>query len=214
MGIRKKSRGNAARIITSHIINNLRAYLSVIVVFLIGIVLGVVVINNSSAEQITQINDYINNFISDLKEYGDIDKTTLLAETFFNNLYLILALWFVGSTVIGIPIVYGMIAYKGFCLSYTISSSIITLGTWNGTVFSLASMFLQNIIYIPCMMALAVSGIKLYKSILKDKRRENIKFEIIRHIMFSALIGAIMLLGTLVETYISTNLIMSFVNIL
>ncbi len=214
MGIRKKSRGNAARIITSHIINNLRAYLSVIVVFLIGIVLGVVVINNSSAEQITQINDYINNFISDLKEYGDIDKTTLLAETFFNNLYLILALWFVGSTVIGIPIVYGMIAYKGFCLSYTISSSIITLGTWNGTVFSLASMFLQNIIYIPCMMALAVSGIKLYKSILKDKRRENIKFEIIRHIMFSALIGSIMLLGTLVETYISTNLIISFINIL
>lgn len=214
MGIRKKSRGNAARIITSHIINNLRAYLSVIVVFLIGIVLGVVVINNSSAEQITQINDYINNFISDLKEYGDIDKTTLLAETFFNNLYLILALWFVGSTVIGIPIVYGMIAYKGFCLSYTISSSIITLGTWNGTVFSLASMLLQNIIYIPCMMALAVSGIKLYKSILKDKRRENIKFEIIRHIMFSALIGSIMLLGTLVETYISTNLIISFINIL
>lgn len=214
MGIRKKSRGNAARIITSHIINNLRAYLSVIVVFLIGIVLGVVVINNSSAEQITQINDYINNFISDLKEYGDIDKTTLLAETFFNNLYLILVLWFVGSTVIGIPIVYGMIAYKGFCLSYTISSSIITLGTWNGTVFSLASMFLQNIIYIPCMMALAVSGIKLYKSILKDKRRENIKFEIIRHIMFSALIGSIMLLGTLVETYISTNLIISFINIL
>lgn len=214
MGIRKKSRGNAARIITSHIINNLRAYLSVIVVFLIGMVLGVVVINNSSAEQITQIDDYINNFISDLKEYGDIDKTTLLAETFFNNLYLILALWFVGSTVIGIPIVYGMIAYKGFCLSYTISSSIITLGTWNGTVFSLASMFLQNIIYIPCMMALAVSGIKLYKSILKDKRRENIKFEIIRHIMFSALIGSIMLLGTLVETYISTNLIISFINIL
>ena len=214
MGIRKKSRGNAARIITSHIINNLRAYLSVIVVFLIGIVLGVVVINNSSAEQITQINDYINNFISDLKEYGDIDKTTLLAETFFNNLYLILVLWFVGSTVIGIPIVYGMIAYEGFCLSYTISSSIITLGTWNGTVFSLASMFLQNIIYIPCMMALAVSGIKLYKSILKDKRRENIKFEIIRHIMFSALIGSIMLLGTLVETYISTNLIISFINIL
>lgn len=214
MRTRKRNRGNFSRVITSHIINNLRAYLSVLLVFLIGIVLGVIVINNSGTEQISQINEYINNFISDLKEYGEIDKSTLLAETFFNNLYLILALWFVGSTVIGIPIVYGMIAYKGFCLSYTISSSIITLGVWNGTVFSLASMLLQNIIYIPCMLALAVSGIRLYKSILKDKRRENIKFEILRHIMFSALIGAIMLLGTLVETYISTNLIMSFVKII
>lgn len=214
MRTRKRNRGNFSRVITSHIINNLRAYLSVLLVFLIGIVLGVIVINNSGTEQISQINEYINNFISDLKEYGEIDKSTLLAETFFNNLYLILALWFVGSTVIGIPIVYGMVAYKGFCLSYTISSSIITLGVWNGTVFSLASMLLQNIIYIPCMLALAVSGIRLYKSILKDKRRENIKFEILRHIMFSALIGAIMLLGTLVETYISTNLIMSFVKII
>lgn len=214
MRTRKRNRGNFSRVITSHIINNLRAYLSVLLVFLIGIVLGVIVINNSGTEQISQINEYINNFISDLKEYGEIDKSTLLAETFFNNLYLILALWFVGSTVIGIPIVYGMVAYKGFCLSYTISSSIITLGVWNGAVFSLASMLLQNIIYIPCMLALAVSGIRLYKSILKDKRRENIKFEILRHIMFSALIGAIMLLGTLVETYISTNLIMSFVKII
>lgn len=214
MGIHKRKHGNVTSLIFSHIMNNLKAYLSVILVFFIGIVLGVIVINNSNSEQILQINDYINNFISDLREYGSIDKSTLLAETFFNNLYLILALWFVGSTVIGIPIVYGIIAYKGFCLSYTISSSIITLGTWNGTIFSLASMLLQNIIYIPCMLALAVSGIRLYKSIIKDKRRENIKFEIIRHIMFSALIGAIMLLGTLVETYISTNLIMSFVKIL
>ena len=73
-------------------------------------------------------------------------------------------------------------------------------------------MLLQNLIYIPCLFALAVSGIRLYKSIMKDKRQENIKIEIVRHIMFSLLVGGIMLLGTVVETYISTNLIVWFVN--
>lgn len=208
---RKKNR-KIRNLILTHISNNLREYVSVVLVFFIGIIVGVITINNSSVEQITQINDYINNFISDLREYGNIDKPALLAETFFNNLYLILALWFVGSTVIGIPIVYGIIAYKGFCLSYTIASSVATLGIFNGAMFSIASMLLQNVIYIPCMLALAVSGIKLYKSIMKDKRRENIKLEIIRHIIFSAIIGAIMLVGTLVETYVSTGLIMLFVN--
>lgn len=208
----RRKRNNVKNVIYNHIINNLKEYVSVILIFLIGIIIGVIVINNSNEEQILQIKDYINNFISDLKEFGTIDKSSLLIETFFNNLYILLALWFVGSTVIGMPIVYGIIAYKGFCLSYTISSSIVTLGTWNGTLFSLSSMLLQNIIYIPCMFALAVSGIRLYKSIMKDKRRENVKIEIVRHIMFSLLIGGVMLLGTFVETYVSTNLINVFVN--
>lgn len=207
-----KKRSNIKNILYKHIINNLKEYISIILVFLIGIIIGVIVINNSTESQLLQIKDYINNFISDLKEFGNIDKASLITETLLNNLYLILALWFVGSTVIGMPIVYGIIGYKGFCLSYTISSSIITLGTVNGTLFSISSMLFQNLIYIPCMFALAVSGIRLYKSIMKDKRRENIKIEILRHIMFSILIGVVMLFGTFIETYVSTNLIIAFAN--
>ncbi len=210
----KRNRKNRkiGHIITSHIINHFKEYISALLTFIIGIVIGVIVINSSNEEQVNQITTYINNFISDLKESGNINTSALLAETFFDNLYLILAMWFVGSTVIGIPIVYAFIAYKGFCLSYTISSSILTLGTLEGAVFSLASMLLQNLIYIPCLLALTVSGVRLYKSIMKDKRRENIKLEIIRHTIFSAFIGIFMIIGGFIETYISTNLISMFVN--
>ena len=209
---RNRKSNKIGHIIISHIINHFKEYISALLTFIIGIIIGVIVINNSNDEQINQITNYINNFISDLKEYGNINTNSLIISTFLNNLYLILAMWFVGSTVIGIPIVYAFIAYKGFCLSYTISSSIITLGTWKGAVFSLASMLPQNLIYIPCLLALAVSGIRLYKSIMKDKRRENIKVEIIRHTIFSGFIGIFMLIGSLAEAYISTNLINIFVN--
>ena len=67
----------------------------------------------------------------------------------------------------------------------------------------------QNIIYIPCILALAVSGIKLYKSIMKDRRIDNIKLEIFRHILFSLFIGILFIIGSLVETYISSNIIMN-----
>lgn len=209
---RKKQKHNIGYIITSHIINHVKEYISAILIFILGVVIGVIVINSSSEDQITQITTYINNFISDLKESGNINTGELLVETIFSNLYLILTMWFVGSTVIGIPIVYTLIAYKGFCLSYTISSSILTLGAVQGTVFSLASMLLQNIIYIPSLLALTVSGIRLYKSIMKDKRRENIKIEIIRHTIFSGFIGIFIIIGGLIETYISTSLITAFVN--
>ena len=203
---------NLKDIIYIHVINNIKEYFSVILVFLISIIIGVIAINSSNEDQVLQINDYINNFINSLKEYGNINKSSLLIETLTNNLYLVLALWFVGSTVIGMPLIYGIVAYKGFCLSYTISSCIITLGTWRGTIFSICATLLQNLIYIPCIFALAVSGIRLYKSIIKDRRRENIKLEIIRHILFSLLIGIILAVGTIVETYVSTNLIMFFIH--
>lgn len=148
---------NIGHIITSHIINNFKEYISALLTFVIGIVIGVIVVNSSNEEQINQITTYINNFISALKESGNINTGELLVQTLCNNIYLILAMWFVGSTVIGIPIVYAFIAYKGFCLSYTISSSVLTLGTWHGACFSIASMLFQNLIYIPCLLALTVS---------------------------------------------------------
>ena len=76
-----------------------------------------------------EISSYIQEFVNNLKNNVQIDKTELLKDTCISNFVLTLILWFVGSTIIGIPIVYGIIAYKGFCLGYTISSSVATLGT-------------------------------------------------------------------------------------
>ena len=130
------------------------------------------------------------------------------------NLSLALLLWFAGLTVVGIFALYGGICFKGFCLGYTISSIIATLGIKNGTIFIMSSMLLQNIIYIPAIFAIAISGIRLYKSIMKDKRRDNIKLEIFRHTCFSAIVCIMIFIASLVETYISTNILMSTINIL
>ncbi len=59
------------------------------------------------------------------------------------------------------------------------------LGIGKGILFTLLSLVLQNLIFIPATLALAVSGFKLYKSIIRDNRKENIKLEIVRHTIFS-----------------------------
>lgn len=85
---------------------------------------------------------------------------------------------------------------------------IATFGVKSGTVFILSSMLLQNIIFIPILFALAISGIRLYKSIMKDRRRENIKLEILRHTIFSAMLAVILVLAAFIETYVSSNIFM------
>lgn len=127
---------------------------------------------------------------------------------------LALCLWFAGLTVIGIFVVYGAIIVRGFTLGFSISSIIATLGAKTGSIFILSSMLLQNIIFIPTLFALAISGIRLYKSIMKDRARENIKIEILRHTIFSGLLSIVLIVASFVETYVSSKIFMLISNIL
>ena len=97
-------------------------------------------------------------------------------------------------------------------MGHAISSTIITFGLGKGIIFVVCSLLLQNLIFIPALLALAVTGIKVYKSIVKDKRKENIKLEIIRHTLFSIIILFLLLISALIETYISTNLLKLAIN--
>lgn len=194
-------------VIKEHIKKNIKEYLAVCIIFVIGIIIGVMFINNADEEQKNQITQYLGNFTQALNTDYQIDVGGLLKSSIISNLILAVSLWFIGSTVIGIPIVYIIIGIRGFCLGYTISSIMITYTMWKGILFSFCSLLLQNIIFIPCILALAVSGIRLYKSIIKDKRRENVKMQIVRHTIFSSFIAALMMGASFVEVYGSSNIV-------
>ena len=81
------------------------------------------------------------------------------------------------------------------------------MGIGKGLGFVFSILLLQNIIFIPTLVALAVSGFKLYKSIVKDKRKENVKLEILRHTVFSILMLILLLISSLIEIFVSTNIL-------
>lgn len=124
----KKRPSKVKEILMTHLKNNIREYCIVLVLFLIGLIFGIIFVNNASETQIEEITSYLDEFVNSLKTNAQIDKGTLLKDCLISNFLLALALWFVGSTVIGIPIVYGIVIYRGFCLGYTISSIVATLG--------------------------------------------------------------------------------------
>ena len=96
-------------------------------------------------------------------------------------------------------------------MGYTIATFISTIGFSKGLIFILSSILLQNLVFIPTILALGVSGFKLYKSIVKDKRKENIKLEIIRHTIFSTVMLILLISSSLIESFISTNILKLFI---
>jgi stage II sporulation protein M len=204
--ITKRKNSQIKNIILQYIDENAKIYLILLIIFFIGIVLGIFFVNNTNETQAGQISEYINNFIASIKGDYQISKTNILFGAIKNNLIIALLLWFLGLSVIGIPIIYLIIVYKGYCIGYTISAIIATIGTGKGILFVFSTMLLQNIIYIPVILTLAVNSIKFYKQIVEDRRKENIKLKIIRYTMISILMFIILVLASFIESYISGTL--------
>lgn len=210
--MKKDKHINTKKIIYNHILNNSKEYIIVTLVFIIGIFLGVMFINNTNELQMSEISSYINSFIDKLKITEHIDSLNILKTSILNNILLAIAIWFFGTTVIGIPVVFGIVLYRGFCLGYTVAAIVSMLGLTKGIVFIIVTLLLQNIIFIPTLLALAVSGFKLYKSIVKDRRKENIKLEVLRHTIFSCIMLLLLCISSFIEIAASTNILKKIIN--
>lgn len=187
--------------------NNSKEYLLVIIIFIIGMFIGVMLVNNTSAENQQIIENYILNFIEKFKSIANLDKLNLLTTSIKDNIILAIALWIAGTTIIGMPIVFGIILFRGFCFGYTVAAVTFTLGLGKGIFFCILSLFLQNIFFILAILTIGVSSIKLYKSIIADRRKENIKIEIVRHTVISLLMLVVLIFSSFIENRISVNLL-------
>ena len=87
-------------LIITHIINNKKEYIIMLLLFVIGLLLGVLFINNTKEEQFNNITNYINNFVEKFKNIENIDSINLLKNSIIENVILAVIIWFFGTTVI------------------------------------------------------------------------------------------------------------------
>lgn len=205
----RKKRKEIFTIIKDDILTNAKSYFIVIIIFTVGIFLGVLFINQTQDK--SEIEKYINTYVDETKNIQNGNYLGELQKDIKSNILLVLLLWFAGTTIIGIPIALGIILFRGFCLGYTIASCVFVLGKLKGTIFIVITILLQNIIFIPALMILGVSSIKLYKSIIKDRRKENIKLSILKHSIVSFIIMLSLMISSIIKIEISYRLIINLI---
>lgn len=213
---RKRRKSKIVEVIKNHVNNNKKEYIITTILFFIGFILGIIFINNIQEEKLLEVTEHIKMLINNVKQVENINYLLILKESIISNIIIILILWIAASTIIGIPIVYAEVTFRGFVLGYTISSVLMALGTKYGIVYNLATLLLHNIIFIPVLFATTVSGIKTYKSIIKNKEKENVKLEFFRHTVFCLLMLLLFIVSSIIEVYFSTNLskfVINYINI-
>ena len=80
--------------IFTHVQNNSKEYIIVTLIFIIGLFLGVMFINNISESQMTEVSSYLTNFIEKLKNTENLKIGTMLKTTILENTVLAITLWF------------------------------------------------------------------------------------------------------------------------
>lgn len=198
------------KIIIEHINNNFKEYFVTILIILIGIIMGIMKVNSTDLQNQNQITNNVNEIIANVKN-NELDKMEILKKSVNKNFLMGILLWFLGLAIIGIPIIYGIILYKGFCLGFTMSAIIAVIGKCKGIILGVASLILHNVILLVSMAVLAISGLNVYKAIKKERNRENIKLIILKHSIFSIIPMLGLIIASFVETYVSTSFLQMLV---
>lgn len=183
---------------------NVIEYIKVFIVFTIGVVVSVIVINNSNNFQKQELNSYVDGKIAVVKSSEYSNANEVFVDSVKENMKFLIFLGFLSSTIIGIPFAYYIVAKKGFSIGYTISAIYATQSTKTAMIFICNSLLFHNIIYMISMFIVIVSGSNLAK-VMMAREKKDVKFEIIRYLIFLLLAFVIAIISSLFEAYISTN---------
>lgn len=208
-----KNIANLKKIVLEYGTNNAKEYILIILIFIIGIFMGVMFINNCSENSEQYIINYISDFIIKFKEIDEIDIIDLVCNSIKKNILLAVIMWIAGTTIIGMPIVLLIIFLKGFSMGYAISAVTLSLGVLKGIIFNLILFFLQNIVLLPAIITMGVSSLKLCKSIINDRRKENIKIKIVKHTCICLIMFICLVIASFIENCVLIKLLKLSINI-
>lgn len=189
-----------------HFKENIRQYLTLLVILILGIMIGTITVNNTEENSKLEICNYLNTFISDITD-NKINYMEVLEKSVFKNFNVLFVLIFISLSAFGKIGIYSLIGYKGFTLGYTISSFVATLGIYKGTLISMAVLLFSTIVYIPAIFLLSIQSIKLYKTLREEDMAER-KIAVIRYLFLIVLVSIMIIISSLIETFINSNLLL------
>lgn len=183
-------------------------YFMVFIFFCVGIALGTYIVKYMRASDVSDLTSYFSTFAQSIVK-EPVNNKALLLNVLKKNLILLTVLITISFTVFGTPIILLLDLIKGFTLGYTFSFLISTFegkGLWLALVATIP----QNIIYIPCFIALSIVGIEFSSTKLKDKffNKGKVNTIVERELIFKiGVFACIFIIGTFIEAYLCPNII-------
>ncbi|OPZ74348.1 MAG: Stage II sporulation protein M [Firmicutes bacterium ADurb.Bin456] len=159
---------------TKSLRHNWPAYSIVLFAFALGLTAGTLGVYKLQAGEVQELSLYLDNFM-EAAPFVETKPALALNTVLRNNLFLIAAIYLLGLTIIGIPVILMLIFTRGFTLGFT----LVFLG-WQkniqGIILSCAAVLPQNIFFLPALLLGGVASLSF--ALLLVKRFGNSKIVI------------------------------------
>ena len=173
-----------------------KIYIALLVVALLGLVLGSIYAIILSDSDHTLVRESLNAFFTDIDK-NNINYGTAFINSLIGNTVLTLLIWFLGISIIGIPII--------FILGFSISSIIYTYHV-KGIIYAISYIFPHQIIVILITIFLSFYAVYFSKRLfcyLFLKHDINLKHGMKRYIQVLLISLAILVLCSAIEVFLS-----------
>lgn len=198
--------------IRRHLADNIWIYFIITFLFIFGISLGALTVNNIDEVTKTYAVTYLKGFL-DLTFQNQLQSESILKQSIKLNLYFSLIVFFSGLVYIGIVAIPALIAFRGFCIGFSIAFIIDNI-SGSGLLFSLSSLLPQNLIYVPVTIVMGVIGFNYSMWSLRAKyfKKSAIAPRLFATYALSILMLFILLIaGSIIEAYITSLLVKAIV---
>lgn len=196
-------------IIENDIRENFKSYAILALIILLGLIVGIMFVNNMHENHKNEANTYLTEFIVELKNENKINYFELLKKTMINNLEFIIIVVLLNFSIWGGVGNFVLLGYKGFCLGYSISSVISIFGIGKGLIFTLSLILLSEMLYIPTLIFITALSSNTYKELIKTNNG-NKRVTIIKYSILLLIIALIAIIISFLQTYLNTNIFLMF----
>lgn len=195
--------------VNKHVKDNIWLYFISIICIFIGMILGVYYIKYMGQADKNSLYNYLYTFTENITSLN-IDSKEVFLRAMKNTIPLSIIIWFLGLTVVGIPIILIIDIIKGFTLGFTISSLINSLGG-KGIWMSIIGLIPQNMIYLPSIIFISVVAMKFSLSTIKNRLNKqwntNIVSKIASYSVVILISVFICFIGFFIEGYFTPSVI-------
>lgn len=142
------------RMFVRHIEENLIKYITVLIIFAIGIAFGFFFSQNVSGSLSDELKQEIGDLIAVIPETS-VDKSAIFKNSFMKNLRYFILLFAGGFSAFFLPLIFAALLSYGFSMGFTIGYLSLYFGG-QGLALTVASVMFAFIINIPVYMILSV----------------------------------------------------------
>jgi len=142
-------------------------YVSLLGVYIVGVVFGAIGVNTLDAEKGAYLKDFLDRLLANQPSMLDTGFLTQLVQDTF---IMIAGIWLLGLTVIGTPLIYLIVFTRGFVLGFTVSFIIQTHGLLGIGIVAF-TIFIPALLGVPLL--LLASGLATIFSLLLIRGRTS-----------------------------------------